>query len=389
MNKKVILIVLDSVGVGASVDAEQYGDQGCNTLKNTARAVGGLNVPNLCNLGLGNIDNIIGVSSNPEAIGSFGRARQRSKGKDTTTGHWEMMGIILEKAFPVYPNGFPPELIAQFESLIGVKTLGNKVASGTEIIEELGEEHMNTGYPIIYTSADSVFQVAAHEEVISLPLLYEICIKARNLLQEEHGVGRVIARPFIGEPGRFVRTSNRRDYSLAPPPNVLDDILKAGQKVIGIGKIKDIFAGRGITHSIATSGNLDGIDKTLSVMEGVWDGLIFTNLIDFDQLYGHRNDPCGYARALGEFDFRLPEIMQRMNTEDLLIITADHGCDPTTVSTDHTREEVPLFVYSKVLKPNVDLGVRESFADIGASIAEYLGIPYQDRPGKSFIMELR
>ncbi|MGI6412443.1 MAG: phosphopentomutase [Syntrophomonadaceae bacterium] len=389
MHKKAILIVLDSVGIGASADAEQYGDQGCNTLKNTARAVGGLKVPNLQSLGLGNIENIAGVSPTARAIGSFGRARQCSKGKDTTTGHWEMMGVILEKAFPVYPNGFPPELIAHFESLIGVKTLGNKVASGTEIIEELGEEHMNTGFPIIYTSADSVFQVAAHEEVIPLPLLYEICVKARNLLQGEHGVGRVIARPFIGEPGRFVRTSNRRDYSLAPPPNVLDDILKAGQKVIGIGKIKDIFAGRGITHSFAISGNQDGIDKTLNVMEGVWDGLIFINLIDFDQLYGHRNDPFGYARALEEFDYRLPEIMHRMNPEDLLILTADHGCDPTTVGTDHTREEVPLLVYSKVLKPDVDLGVRESFADIGASIAEYLGIPYQGRPGKSFIMELR
>jgi phosphopentomutase len=338
----------------------------------------------MAQLGLGNLEDLKGVPPVPNAAGAFGKMKEKSCGKDTTTGHWEMMGQILSQPFPTYPHGFPDELIKEFERLIGTRTLGNKVASGTVIIEELGREHIKTGFPIVYTSADSVFQIAAHEEVIPLERLYEMCRIARGLLTGKHGVGRVIARPFIGEPGHFIRTPNRHDFSREPDKNVLDSIVESGQKVIGVGKIKDIFAGRGITESYPTKNNRDGIDKIISIMENEFEGLIFANLIDFDQLYGHRNDAAGYARALEEFDSSLPDIMTAMLPEDILIITADHGCDPTTTSTDHSREHVPLLIYGKNLVPGVDLSLRNSFADLGLSIADHLGVEAEGIEGESF-----
>lgn len=388
MNRRVILIVLDSLGVGEAPDSHLFGDQGCNTLKHTAEAVGGLNLANLQQLGLGNIVSVQGVPAAAEPRGAYGRMQEKSPGKDTTTGHWEMMGLVLDQPFPTYPQGFPGELIEEFEKRIGRKTLGNKVASGTVIIEELGAEHMQTGYPIVYTSADSVFQIAAHEEVIPLEQLYQMCKTARELLVGEHAVGRVIARPFIGEPGSFVRTSHRHDYSLEPPQHVLDHLLSHGCEVIGIGKIQDIFAGRGISQSMPTANNQDGVDKILAALELNLPGLVFANLVDFDMLYGHRNDPEGYAKALEDFDARLPEIMGKMKGEDLLIITADHGCDPTSPGTDHTREYVPLLVYGSTVKP-VDLGIRSTFADVGQSVVDYLEVPAQNLAGKSFLPETR
>ncbi|MEN6328623.1 MAG: phosphopentomutase [Syntrophomonas sp.] len=384
MAKRAILIVLDSVGIGASEDSYLYGDEGSNTLKNTSLAVDGLKLPNMAKLGLGNLEELKGVPSVSNAAGDFGKMKEKSCGKDTTTGHWEMMGQILSQPFPTYPHGFPDELIKEFERLIGTNTLGNKVASGTVIIEELGREHIKTGFPIVYTSADSVFQIAAHEEVIPLERLYEMCKIARGLLTGEQGVGRVIARPFIGEPDHFVRTPNRHDFSLEPDKNVLDIIIESGQKVIGIGKIKDIFAGRGITESYPTKNNRDGIEKIISVIKNEFEGLIFANLIDFDQLYGHRNDAAGYAHALEEFDSFLPDIMTAMLPDDMLIITADHGCDPTTISTDHSREHVPLLVFGKNLVPGVDLSLRNSFADLGLSIADHLGVEAEGIKGESF-----
>ncbi|NLB89212.1 MAG: phosphopentomutase [Syntrophomonadaceae bacterium] len=390
MGRRVILIVLDSIGIGEMPDSHLFGDQGSNTLKNTALAVGGLNAPNLQRLGLGNIEDIKGVPPTSNAIGNYGKMAEKSKGKDTTTGHWEFMGLILNNAFPTYPNGFPTDLISEYEKIIGRKVIGNKVASGTEIIKELGEEHIKTGCPIVYTSADSVFQIAAHEEVIPLPELYDMCEKARYLLTGEHAVGRVIARPFIGEKGNFLRTANRHDYSLIPDKNILNFIVESGQEVIGIGKIKDIYAGSGISQSFSTKNNADGIDKILEVQKQDINGLIFANLVDFDMLYGHRNDPFGYAAAIEEFDSRLPEIMANLKEDDLLIITADHGCDPTTPSTDHSREYVPLLVYGPKLKSNVDLGIRETFADVGQTVAEYLGVKVDaDLAGVSFYKEIK
>ncbi|MDD2585390.1 MAG: phosphopentomutase [Syntrophomonadaceae bacterium] len=383
MNRRAIIIVLDSVGIGETPDSYLYGDEGSYTLQNTALAVGGLELPNLQKLGLGNIAAIEGVPPAASPAASYGKMQEKSRGKDTTTGHWEMMGIVLERAFPTYPEGFPDEVIKEFETLIGRKTLGNIVASGTVIIEKLGREHMETGYPIVYTSADSVFQIAAHEEIIPLQTLYEMCQKARQMLQGEHGVGRVIARPFIGKPGNFTRTANRHDFSLQPDKNILDYIIAADQEVIGIGKIKDIFAGRGVTESYPTESNQDGVNKLLKVLQKDFTGLIFVNLVDFDQLYGHRNDPPGYARALQEFDIRLPEIMARLNSKDMLIITADHGCDPTTPSTDHSREYVPLLIYGESLCNGSNLGLRESFADIGITVADYLQVSVNGVNGQS------
>ncbi|MGI5879273.1 MAG: phosphopentomutase [Syntrophomonadaceae bacterium] len=384
MKKRVILIVLDSVGIGEMPDSCKYGDEGCNTLVNTARAVGGLKTPNLQQLGIGNITLIDGIAAVESPQAAYGKMKEQSAGKDTTTGHWEMMGIILDRPFPTYPQGFPLDLLQKFEQLIGRSTIGNKAASGTEIIKELGEYHIKTGYPIVYTSADSVFQIAAHEEIIQLPLLYEMCQTARDLLQGEHAVGRVIARPFIGQPGNFVRTAHRHDYSLQPPRNILDYIRDAGELVVGVGKIKDIYAGRGITNSYSIENNSDGIDKVVQAMQMHESGLIFTNLIDFDQLYGHRNDPYGYAAALEAFDRRLPEIISAMKDEDVLIITADHGCDPTFAGTDHTREYVPVLVYGSAVKPR-NLGIRTTFADIGQTIAGYLGIKTEELPGNSML----
>ena len=386
-NRKVLLIVMDSAGIGFLPDADKYGDVGSNTLGNCSRAVGGLNLPNLGKMGLGLLTDIQGVPpvAHPEAC--YGKMAERSPGKDTTTGHWEMSGIILDRPFPVYPGGFPPEIIEPFKEKIGRDILGNKAASGTAIIEELGPMHMQTARPIVYTSADSVFQIAAHEEVIQLEELYRMCKIARELLTGEHAVGRVIARPFVGTPGNFKRTANRHDFSIKPPAQTVLDLLKNNNyTVAAVGKIKDIFAGEGITESVHTVGNMDGVDKTLELARRQFNGLIFTNLVDFDQQYGHRNDYRGYAAALEEFDQRLPEIIAAMQPGDVLIITADHGCDPTTASTDHSREYVPLLVYGRQLRRGIDLGTRSSFSDIGATIAGLFGLVLP--VGQCFVEEI-
>lgn len=372
--KRVIIIVLDSAGIGELPDAAEYGDEGSNTLGNIAAAVPGFSLPNLEKLGLGNIDGIVGFKAAEEPLGCFGKMAERSVGKDTTTGHWELAGITLRKPFPVYPEGFPGDLVERFEKAIGTKTLGNYPASGTVIIKELGQQHVKTGYPIIYTSADSVFQIAAHEDVIPVQRLYEICRTAREILTGEHAVGRVIARPFTGSDGNYTRTANRRDFSLEPPEKtLLDHVKEAGLEVKAVGKIDDIFAGRGITQSIHVKNNMEGVDKTIGFIKERFSGLIFANLVDFDMYYGHRNDPEGYARALEEFDGRVPEIIDTMARQDILFITADHGCDPTTVSTDHSREYVPLLIYGKEIRIGVNLGTRKTFSDLAQTTAEYLG----------------
>jgi phosphopentomutase len=389
MPRRVIIIVLDSVGIGEMPDAEKYGDLGSNTLGNIARLRGGLHLPHLEKLGLGNINSIIGVPAQPNPEGSFGKMAERSVGKDTTTGHWEMAGVILERALPTFPHGFPQEFIERYELAIGRRVLGNEVASGTEIIQRLGEEHVRTGKPIVYTSADSVFQVAAHEGVIPLAELMQICQIARVMLKDEMQVGRVIARPFLGEVGQFYRTPNRHDFAIDPPHKILMEyVQERGLEVCAVGKIRDIFAGRGITGFVTSKGNMESVNKTLEYMTKVESGLIMTNLVDFDMLYGHRNDVEGYARALGAFDERLPEIYAALLPEDMLIITADHGCDPTRLGTDHSREYVPLLVYGPTLKKGVNLGVRSTFADLGATVAEYL----ETEPmlnGKSFYAEIQ
>ncbi|HZK84831.1 MAG TPA: phosphopentomutase [Desulfosporosinus sp.] len=388
MSRRVIIIVLDSVGIGALPDAKDYGDEGSHTLANIARQHRGLYLPHLEKLGLGNIDSITGVLPREKPEGSFGKMAERSVGKDTTTGHWEMAGVILERALPTFPLGFPKEFITQFELAIGRKIIGNEVASGTEIIQRLGEEHVRTGRPIVYTSADSVFQVATHEGVIPLAELMQICEVARGMLTDKLQVGRVIARPFLGETGQFYRTSNRHDFAIAPPHKILMEYVQERDlEVCTVGKIHDIYAGRGITSFVATKGNMEGVDKTLDYMTKVEAGLIMTNLVDFDMLYGHRNDVDGYAQAIEAFDERLPEIFAALRSEDLLIITADHGCDPTLPGTDHTREYVPLLVYGPTLKKGVNLGIRSSFADIGATVADYLETePISN--GKSFFSEI-
>ncbi len=373
--RRVILIVLDSVGVGALPDAAAYGDEGSDTLGNTARAVGGLRLPHMGALGIGRILPVEGVPPAAQPAGAYGRMAEASRGKDTTVGHWELAGLISPRPLPTYPDGFPPDLVAEFERRIGRATLGNYAASGTAILEELGAEHMRTGRPILYTSADSVFQVAAHEEVIPVPALYRICTIAREMLQGEHAVGRVIARPFVGEPGRFTRTANRRDWSLPPPgETVLDRLKAAGYAVQAVGKIEDIFAGRGITWAEHTTDNTHGVELTLRCMATPEPGLIFTNLVDFDMRWGHRNDALAYARGLEAFDARLPEIRAAMRPDDMLLLTADHGCDPTTPSTDHSREYVPLLACGEPVRPGVDLGTRSTFADVAATIAEALGV---------------
>ncbi|MEW5897861.1 MAG: phosphopentomutase [Bacillota bacterium] len=382
-----IIIVLDGVGIGALPDADKYGDERSNTLVNTGRAAGGLQLPNLARLGLGNLAEIPGVPPAERPAASYGKMAERSAGKDTTTGHWEIAGLILEKPFPVYPNGFPQELIEFFEEQIGRRVLGNKAASGTEIIAELGAEHMRTGYPIVYTSADSVFQIAAHEEIIPVEELYRLCQIARRLLTGEHAVARVIARPFIGRPGAFIRTPRRHDFSLPPPgPTILDILRENGFAVLAVGKIEDIFAGRGITRALPTANNMEGVDKTLECIKENGRGLIFTNLVEFDMVYGHRNNAAGYAEALAAFDRRLPEIIDALRPGDILIITADHGCDPTTASTDHSREYVPLLVYGQSVRPGVDLCTRQTFADVAATIAEVFQLPVP--AGTSFAGEI-
>lgn len=384
--RRVIWIVLDSVGIGEMPDAAAYGDQGSDTLGNIARRRP-LRLPNLCRLGLANIKPIAGLDPAGKPLGAFGRCALASPGKDTTTGHWEMAGIHLEKPFPLYPHGFPPEIMQEFEQRIGRSTLGNKAASGTEIIKELGEEHLRTGSPIVYTSADSVFQVAAHEEVVPLFELYKICEIARQILRGSHEVGRVIARPFVGSPGAFTRTPNRRDYAVPPPKGMLlDQLAGRAVDVYSIGKIFDVFVGRGIRESEKTKNNADGMSKTLDAMDAVDQGLVFVNLVDFDQLYGHRNDVEGYARALEEADAWLPSLDAKLREDDLAILTADHGCDPTTPSTDHSREYVPLLAYGRRVRQGVNLGLRATLSDIGQTVAENFGTRIVK--GASFLPQL-
>ena len=384
--KRVIWVVLDSVGVGEMPDAAQYGDAGSDTLGHIAQSRK-LHLDNLCRLGLGNIRPLDRLPPDPAPQGAYGKCALASPGKDTTTGHWEMAGIHLAKPFPVYPHGFPPEVMDEFERRIGRATLGNKAASGTEIIQELGEEHVRTGSPIVYTSADSVFQVAAHEEVIPLFELYKICDTAREILRGKHEVGRVIARPFIGSPGSFTRTTNRHDYAVPPPKGMLlDRLAERHVEVFGIGKIFDVYLGRGIRDYETTKSNADGMEKTLQAMDSLAAGMIFTNLVDFDQLYGHRNDVEGYARALEAVDGWIPSLEARLRPDDLAILTADHGCDPTTKSTDHSREYVPLLVFGKNVKAGVDLGTRQTLSDIGQTVAENFGTTIVT--GESFLSRI-
>ncbi len=386
MFNRVIWIVLDSVGIGEMPDADKYGDCGSDTLGNIARQRR-LHLPNLSRLGLANIKPITGLAPVSEPVGAYGRCALASPGKDTTTGHWEMAGIHLEKPLPLFPQGFPPEIMQPFEASIGRSTLGNKAASGTEIIDELGEEHMRTGSPIVYTSADSVFQIAAHEEIIPLFELYKMCETARALLTGPYEVGRVIARPFEGAPGSFKRTSNRHDYATAPPKGMLLDQLRSkGVEISSVGKIFDVFLGRGIGDHEKTKTNADGMAKTLTMMQQQDGGLIFVNLVDFDMLYGHRNDVEGYARALEEVDAWLPTLEAKLAPGDLAILTADHGCDPTTPSTDHSREYVPVLAFGNYAKRAVNLGTRASLSDIGQTVAENFGTHISK--GSSFLGEI-
>jgi len=372
------------VGVGALPDAYKYNDENSNTLGNISKKIGGLNLPNLKKMGLGNIIYIQGIKPQLSPIANYGKMAEVSVGKGSTTGHWELMGLQISKPFPTYPNGFPEEIMNKFHMAIGRKTLGNYPASGTEIIKILGDKHIITKKPIVYTSADSVFQVATHEEVIPLQELYEICKKAREILTGEHAVSRVIARPFIRKKGKFIRTKARKDFSLEPTgKTLLDFLIEQDKEVLAVGKISDIFVGRGITKKFTTKSNLDGIKKIIKLVNNNMGDMIFANLIDFDMLYGHRNNPEGYANALIEFDVNIPEILDSMRSNDILFITADHGCDPTTPSTDHSREYVPLLVYGKDIKSGVNLGTRKSFADVGKTIAEILNIKV-DIKGESF-----
>ncbi|MBR2382987.1 MAG: phosphopentomutase [Anaerotignum sp.] len=377
--KRAIIIVLDSVGIGELPDAADFGDVGSNTLVNIKKARPETSLPNMAALGLGNIQgediHLLGKVDAPK--GCFCKMGEKSIGKDTTTGHWEIAGIVTAKPFPTYTEtGFPKEVMDAFEEAIGTKTLGNYSASGTVIIQDLGAEHVKTGYPIVYTSADSVFQIAAHEDVIPLERLYEICGIARKILTGEHGVARVIARPFVGsEAEGFTRTKNRKDFSLEPTGVTILDLAKEkGMEVVAIGKIEDIFEHRGMTKADHTTNNADGIEKTIQYMKDDFEGILFTNLVDTDMIYGHRNDVEGYAGALEYFDGKLPEIMAQLKDEDILIITADHGCDPTTPSTDHSREYVPVLVCGKPVKEGVDLGIRKGFTDLGQTVADYLGL---------------
>lgn len=373
--KRIFLIVLDSVGIGAMEDAAEFGDAGCNTLR-SASLSSCFQMPNMAQMGLFNIDGIDWKEGVAAPTAAYGRMKEASKGKDTTIGHWEIAGIISENPLPVYPDGFPEEILKPFCEMTGRGILCNAPYSGTEVIKDYGDEHVKTGKLIVYTSADSVFQIAAHEDVVPVETLYRYCEMARKLLTGKHSVGRVIARPFTGSSGNYTRTPRRHDYSLLPPaPTMLDAICAAGKEVIGVGKIKDIFAGQGITSYVYTKGNKEGIQRTLQYMEQDFEGLCFVNLVDYDMLYGHRNDIEGYGRALTEFDEALPEIISRLQKDDVLMITADHGCDPGyTASTDHSREYTPFIMYGHGIKP-VNLGTRETFADIGATVLKYLDVP--------------
>ncbi|MEO0081939.1 MAG: phosphopentomutase [candidate division WOR-3 bacterium] len=385
---RVVIILLDGLGCGEMPDAGEFGDEGSNTLANTASAVGGLVLPNLGRLGLGNVTPIMGVPVQDMSEACFGRMAKASAGKDSTTGHWEVAGLIVDQPFPVFPHGFPPEFVSRFEQAIGRKVLGNVAASGTEIIRRLGEEHMRTGWPIVYTSADSVFQIACHEDVVPIQDLYHFCEIARRMLDGPLRVGRVIARPFAGAPGSFIRTHRRRDFSCPPPsPTLLDRVKDAGLPVVAIGKVDDLFAGQGYTETHHSLNNMECMDLVLQVLDGLGRGLVFANLVQFDMDWGHRNDVLGFARGLEEFDRRLPEVIARLKPGDLIFITADHGNDPTTPSTDHSREYVPLLVFGLSIRHGVNLRSRPTFADLGQTAAEFLNVtPCSD--GTSFLKEV-
>jgi phosphopentomutase len=386
---RVFLIVLDGVGIGELPDADEYGDVGSHTLMHVAEYQGGLRLPHMERLGLGRLAPIAGVRALLDPRGAHGKMGERSKGKDSTTGHWELAGLVTERPFPTYPQGFPKALLDRFAESVGRGWLGNVAASGTEIIARLGDEHRNTGKLIVYTSADSVFQIAAHETTVPLEELYEACRRARALLVGEHGVARVIARPFVGESGSYQRTANRRDFSLEPPaPTLLDRLGAAGHPVTTVGKVDDLFAGRGIDDALHTKDNAEGEALLIDLARRPGRGLVFANLVDFDTRYGHRNDPAGFARALEQFDERLPELLGRLRSDEMCLITADHGNDPTTASTDHSREYVPLLMAGPRVREGADLGTRGSFADVAASLAEAFGV---ERPawGRSFLAEAR
>lgn len=378
--KRVFIIVLDSLGIGAEPDAADFGDVGANTLRSVS-AGQGFAIPHLLEAGMGNLDGVDYLPRTDKPTAALARLRERSRGKDTTIGHWELAGVVSPTPLPTYPNGFPAEVLDAFTQATGRGVLCNKPYSGTEVIKDYGEEHLKTGKLIVYTSADSVFQIAAHESLVPPEQLYEYCRAARKILQGEHGVGRVIARPFEGE-WPFRRTTNRHDFSLIPPRTMLNAISEQGQAAIGVGKINDIFAGSGVTESVPTRGNTDGIAKTLALADRDFRGLCFVNLVDFDMLYGHRQDPDGYAAALAEFDRWLPDFLAKLGPEDVVFITADHGCDPSDQSTDHTREYVPLLALGQGIRP-VNLGTRSTFADLAATVCELLGVAYET-PGESF-----
>ena len=376
MINRVILFVLDSVGIGGLPDAEQFGDFNVNTLGNIAKSTDDFKIPNLKKMGIGNIEGVDAIEADPAPIGAFGRSLEASNGKDTTTGHWEIAGLYIEHPFKTYPDGFPDHIIKAFEEQTGRKVIFNKPASGTVVLDEYGEEHMKTGNPIVYTSADSVFQIAAHEEIIPLEELYNMCQIARDMLRGEDQVARVIARPFVGTPGNFQRTSNRRDYSLKPfDKTVLDFAKEAGLEVKAVGKIVDIYDGEGITEDVHTKDNMDGVDQTIRFMKEDFKGILFTNLVDFDAKFGHRRDVDGYRQALEEVDARFPEMMSIMKEDDLLIVLADHGNDPAYKGSDHTREYIPILIYGDQVKKGVDIGTRKTFADIAATISDILEIP--------------
>lgn len=384
--RRAIILVLDGVGAGEAPDALKYGDTGSNTLAHVARAVGGFNLPALASYGLGNILDLDGMPKSDAALGAWGLMQPASAGKDSTTGHWEIAGVHLANPFPTYPAGFPAEVVSEFERRTGRGVVGNVVGSGTAVLNTFGPEHMQSGKWILYTSADSVFQVAAHEGVIPLDELYRACETAREMLVPPHDVSRVIARPFEGSPGAFQRTANRRDYSIQPPEEtLLDALAKAGVPRSGVGKVDDLFAGRSLV-SRHTRSNADGIHLIRKWISGSDGGLLFANLVDFDQLYGHRNDVAGFYNSLREFDFALPEITSGMREDDLLFITADHGNDPTTVSTDHAREAVPLLAIGRQVEPG-NLGVRKTFSDLGATVAEWFGVSFRGK-GESFLPQL-
>lgn len=386
--RRVTVIVLDGVGAGEAPDAAAYGDVGSNSLSNTARKVGGLHLPELEKIGFGHITPMLGVAVANPASGAFGRMAPASAGKDSVTGHWELMGINLKVPFPTYPNGFPPEILDEFKRRTGLDVLGNKPASGTEIIQELGDEHVRTGKPIVYTSGDSVFQIATHEDVIPVERLYELCHISREMLTGQHAVGRVIARPFTGTSGNYTRTPRRHDYPLQPPSDtMMDKLVAAGLQVYATGKIDDLFGGRGLTRSNHTTDNRSSTLAMLDFLEEDFTGLLFTNLIEFDMIYGHRNDAPGYAKALEDFDAFIPEIKRRLKPGDVVTVVADHGVDPTTPGTDHTRECIPLLVFGPNVRQNVDLGTRGTFSDLAATLAEIFHLAPPEK-GVSFLKEI-